>query len=670
MMQDDYLCALALLKISYDQYGTTYLDYLTPFIGDTIRSMGSVEVSARELHDALERKYGLGVPESVLSTVMRRLARRDYGRLANRRFYPNIPKLSVEYNFDNRRRDISDQLATLCGAFIGFVSQELGRKISQTEAASLLTKYADDNGLPMIRHALGQQTLALSLNPNEIEYITSRFIVHVFESGSSEMDTLLVLAKGSKLASVLYLPNPEATKRRIRRLTAVLDTPTLLSALGHQGERQEAAAREMLSLARKCQINLSVLEDTRSEVESVLHAVASKIARHGYGERSVRGVEAHFLAERLNASDIQLIIGRLDKALAALGVQSIERPDMTVTLSVDESLLEDAIQESVGYQRSDSRLHDLNALTATYRLRGGRLPRTFEDCRAVFITPNTALARASREFFEEGYGNHWPIAITEDDFTTLLWLRQSLDAPDLPRQRLLADAYAALEPGPVWTKFLDEIEKLRAQNEVSEDDYVFFRYSLDAKNALMQETLGEANRMTSAVVHKVVERARNQHRKTIEKSARASAAQSRELAMERQRGLESDLATARGERDDAVEAVLEARGEKEAFIEQQRHLASLRAQAHATFVRITLMFTMGGLLALGLWMSAPPDWVWQPSTIPALPRWTIGVAVVGLIVATAGNLLFGSYLSRSTKKLEDWISVRLAARYVRKSGLD
>lgn len=186
----------------------------------------------------------------------------------------------------------------------------------------------------------------------------------------------------------------------------------------------------------------------------------------------------------------------------------------------------------------------------------------------------------------------------------------------------------------------------------------------------MQETLGEANCMSSAVVHKVVERARNQHRKTIEKNARASAAQSRELAMERQRGLESDLATARGERDDAVEAVLEARGEKEAFIEQQRHLASLRAQAHATFVRITLMFTMGGLLALGLWMSAPPDWVWQPSTIPALPRWTIGVAVVGLIVVTAGNLLFGSYLSRSTKKLEDWISVRLAARYVRKSGLD
>ena len=280
------------------------------------------------------------------------------------------------------------------------------------------------------------------------------------------METLLILAKGSKLASVLYLPNPEDTTRRIRRLTAVLDTPTLLSALGYQGRRQEAAATEMLSLAKNCQITLSTFEDTRSEVESVLNAVASKIARYGYGDRSVRGVEAHFLAQRYDASDIQLIIGRLDKALESLGVRIIERPDITVALSVDEALLEATIQDRVAYHRSESRLHDLNALTATHRLRGGRMPTSFEDCRAVFVTPNNALARASREFFEEEVGNHWPIAITDDDFATLVWLRQSLSAPDLPRQRLLADAYAALEPGPVWARFLEEIDKLHAEKRV------------------------------------------------------------------------------------------------------------------------------------------------------------------------------------------------------------
>ena len=669
-MQDDYLHALALLKISYDQYGTTYLDYLTPFIGDTIRSMGPTGVSARELHDALERKYGLNVPESVLRTLMKRLVKSGFGRLQDRRFQPNIADLAREYDFDDRRQEIGRQLSTLYDEFIDFVSREFGRTLSHTEAANLLIKYADDNGLPMIQHAHGQQTLHLSLSPNEIEYITSRFIIHVFERESSEMDTLLILAKGSKLASVLYLPNPENTTRRIRRLTAILDTPTLLSALGHQGERQEAAAREMLSLAHKCRINLAILEDTRSEVESVLNAVASKIVRYGYGERSVRGVEAHFLAKSYDASDIQLIIGRLDKDLAVLGIQSIERPDMTVALSVDEPLLETMIQDGVGYQRSDSRLHDLHALTATHRLRGGGMPTTFEDCRAIFITPNTALARASRDFFEEGYGTHWPVAITDDDLTTLLWLRQSLSAPDLPRQKLLADAYAALEPGAVWVKFLDEIEKLHAKNELSDDDYVYFRFSLDAKNALMKETLGEASRMTSSLVDKIVERARNQHREVLEKVVLADAARSAESAKQREHGLESDLASARDERDSALESMRETRAEKEAFIEKQRASASARARSHARRMRVSLMVAVGTLLALGLGLSAPPGWFWQLGAIPALPRWVVGISVGVLLVASAGNLLFGNYLSKSAEKLEDWIFAQLEARYLGKLDLD
>ena len=632
--------------------------------------MGLTAVSARELHDALARRYGLDVPDGVLRTLMKRLARRGLGRLANRQFHPNLDDLAEEYDFDDRRQNISEQLSTLHDEFISFVSRELGRELSQAEAASLLTKYADDNGLPMIQHAHGKQPLRLSLSLNEMEYITSRFIIHAFESESPQMDTLLVLAKGSKLASVLYLPNPEDTTRRIRHLTALLDTPAVLSALGHQGKRQETAAREMLALARKCQINLSILEDTRSEVESVLNAVASKIARHGYGDRSVRGVEAHFLAMSYDASDIQMIIGRLDKAFATLGIQVIERPDITVALSIDESLLETMIQDSVGYQRSDSRLHDLNALTATYRLRNGRMPATFEECQAVFVTPNSALARASRDHFEESFGSHWPIAITDDDFATLLWLRQSLSAPDLPRQKLLADAYSALEPGAVWTRFLMEIEKLHAQDELSDDDYVYFRYSLDAKNALMQETLGEADRMTSAVVHKIVERARDQHRENIEKDVRASAAQTLESVTQRQRGLESDLDAARTERDTAIEAMREARAQNEALLENRRDIATSRARTHASSVRVVIMFLMSGVLALGLWMSAPPGWIWQPNKLPAMPRWVVGVAVVVVGVASIANLLFGSYLSRSAKRLEDWMFGRLQARYLRKLDLD
>ena len=292
------------------------------------------------------------------------------------------------------------------------------------------------------------------------------------------------------------------------------------------------------------------------------------------------------------------------------------------------------------------------------------MPATFENCRAAFVTPNTSLARASREFFEEEYGKHWPIAITDDDLTTLLWLRQSLTSPDLPRQKLLADAYAALEPGAVWTRFLDEIEKLHTEGQLSDDDYVYFRYSLDAKTALMQETLGEADRMTADVVHEVVKRAQNQHRDTIRDEVFEVASQSVELAEERERELQSQLLSAQGERDDALESMREARAERAALIENQCALARKRARARARLVRMVLMCVVSTVLVLGLWISAPPDWVWQPREIPALPRWAVGGSVMALILVSAGNLVFGSYLSKSCKKVEDWVRQRLEKRYL------
>ena len=207
------------------------------------------------------------------------------------------------------------------------------------------------------------------------------------------------------------------------------------------------------------------------------------------------------------------------------------------------------------------------------------------------------------------------------------------------------------------------------KNELSDDDYIYFRYSLDAKNALMQETLGDVDRMTSSLVHKIVERARDQHREIVEKEVMSIAAESLELAERRQRGLESELDAALGDRDSAIESMREARAEKAAFLEKQRGIAMSRARAHASAVRMVTMLLVGGLLALGLWISVPSDWMWQPKELAELPRWFVGISVAVMISSSIVNLLFGSYLLRSAKKLEDWIFDHLQSRYLKNSGL-
>ncbi len=77
-----------------------------------------------------------------------------------------------------------------------------------------------------------------------------------------------------------------------------------------------------------------------------------------------------------------------------------------------------------------------------------------------------------------------------------------------------------------------------------------------------------------------------------------------------------------------------------------------------------------GVLLVGLWMSAPPEWRWQPNAIPLFLRPVTGIAVAITIVASLANLLFGSSLSRYTNEFEEWCSDRLAAKYIRKLKID
>jgi hypothetical protein len=101
--------------------------------------------------------------------------------------------------------------------------------------------------------------------------------------------------------------------------------------------------------------------------------------------------------------------------------------------------------------------------------------------------------RAARRFFAAGYdGFTWPLAVLDHHLATVAWLKRPLQAPDLPRKQIIADCYAALRPeGRLWARYLEEIEALRQRGELSNDHFVALRYSVDARRALMDTTLGD-----------------------------------------------------------------------------------------------------------------------------------------------------------------------------------
>jgi hypothetical protein len=204
----------------------------------------------------------------------------------------------------------------------------------------------------------------------------------------------------------------------------------------------------------------------------------------------------------------------------------------------------------------------------------------------------------------------------------MLWLREPTAMPDLPRDRIIADAYAALNPKPeLWLKYNEEIERLRTEGHLEEDDVVFLRYGKEAQEALMDETRGNPDAFTAGTVTQVLQRSREVAKADADKRVKA----------------------AEGRARSAVGQLVGSR-------EQIRSAA----QAIGNFVATTVLVVLSALILLGL-IYGPVG----PVQEPFVPGILQVVAAVCALAAGIVTMFFRPTLLEHRKSAAVWMSSRI-----------
>lgn len=239
--------------------------------------------------------------------------------------------------------------------------------------------------------------------------------------------------------------------------------------------------------------------------------------RRAHGE-----IADYFIPQGKRSSDIEFIISRLPEILNKHKINIVDRPSHAIPLGLDETEFTRILQEEVRYQRKEPLQHDIDALTSIHRLRKGQLSRSIESCKSIFVTTNISLARACARFFRKEYhGTTVPLCTVDNVLTTIMWVKKPITAPDLPKKRIIADCYAALNPQDnLWKIYLDEIDRLQVSGDLTDDDYNLLRYSTEARRALMDVTLGEFEAFVEGSVYEVLNRAKENLRAELEKALR------------------------------------------------------------------------------------------------------------------------------------------------------
>ncbi len=620
-MHPQAIPSLAILKVNWDR-GVDYIDNFVPFVAECLRGAPEPEVSMAYLQKAM-----IG----ALKTILKRTVKRGYAEKVERIFRRKDSALE-KIELTKIRAEVLRQHEALVQKLVRFCQDQYKVEWSNEQASTALLSYIYNRSSPLLASTVeGVPDLQPLPRIEHSEFIVSKFTLELFHNDPEGFRFLETIVKGSILASAAFYPDLGQIHQRFETTEIYFDTPFLLRAIGSAGPTFQVACREVIDLLYQQNASLRCFQHTRDEMWGVLDAAAHALRRPA-GMRGPGGQTLeYFISLQYQPSDVELILAKLDSVLEALHIHVKAKPGFKIALGLDEAVLEQALRDEVHYRYEGALLHDLNSLTAIYRIRRGEAFPKIESCRALFLTTNANLAKASRKFFRANHlepDGSAPVCVLDDFISTLVWLKNPATAPELPRQRIIADCYAALNPpDDLWRKYLAEINRLQQAGNISDDDYHLLRFSTEARDVLMDLTFGDEDTFVIGTVEEILEKAKSAARAETEAS----------LEKEKQMRAEAQRQT----------ILTEKRSESQILAIRFR-IEQLSLKAGRWISR--LVFSAGiALLAFGLYYTFPDTF---PHSVVGWTKLIPPIILGATLVFSLFHLVFGTSLRSLARRLE------------------
>lgn len=612
-MSSAALTSLGILKVNFDQ-GRNFYDQFVPFAAYAGAHTQGNHISLPEIQSYIREEFDLFLPEYPLHTIIRRAAHNGYFNEQENTYVVNYAAVE-QLGVDRVRQRVSDSFSTVIERLRLHVRERYGHDWTADEAISAVTTYLDSHDVDVLFDEVEKPILPeADRAPEAYAFYLSSFVDEARRREPDIFEAFVDIVKGHMLANVIYYPNFDQIESGFDGTEIYFDGPIVLAALGYSGSIRQDPITEMIDLLYKAGAQLSCFRHSVEEVEEILMSCSEALAR-GANTNFYSPAFEELLSMGMSRSDIWRESQHVPDRLTDFKVNIKRAPSPGREDPADVKLLEELIRDdpNLYYRRSKARERDVQSLASIVRLRKGRPCGSLERCRAVFVSDNRALVRIADDYIDEILvSDSAPIAVHEATMTNHVWLKNPIDAPELPRQRIIADCAAVLEPDDgLWDRYLDEIEGLRDEGTIDENEYVLLR-SEPAKRRLVEVT---ANREEAFVA--------GQYPDILEHAKEDAVAAERAIIEE--------------ERQERKEVERDLREEKKWRFETR---ANIRRTARVVAHRVTQVVALG----LGLGVTAGGIAIafdYELSSIPSPYREALGWAITLVPVLSALDLALG-----------------------------
>ena len=429
----------------------------------------------------LQEKYSLDIPDHVLSEICRRAVKKEYIEYNNGKYYITPIGNSYVGNLIEER-EIERKANSLAEHFSAFLKDEGFGDVTIEESLRILLDFINRNLVPLA----GFVTSPLSPPEPDKGNIYSRAIVKYLEkiekSNPDSYQFLVDLLYGS-IVCTLVQARDEKVPRTLKSVNVFLDTNTIFSILGFHYDEINRPSQELMYFLKEEKCNLYVFDFTIDEMVSVLNYYVKEYQNLWECVR-VDSIYSSLKVKGKTPADVRLMIANLEDTLYKIGIKVFS----TKYKLTEEPIENDKFAKLATYKpynNNRSLNHDILAINEIIKLRGGRVYRRLQNCKAIFVSSDNKLTKYNFIEYQHNHRSSITEVINDRILTQILWVKNPTESRLPLFSAIAAHSRALFVDRVVWKKFFDVISMMHNKNDLTSEELSLLFYSQNIEYMLI-----------------------------------------------------------------------------------------------------------------------------------------------------------------------------------------
>ncbi len=516
------ITSLAILKANWDIRHFDYMDNFVPFFQNLIKIKNYKEINVDTIREDFEKEFGLSIPYHPILAILTRLK-------SNGLIYKQQSKFLVDQtkkqdgNFDLVSAEQERKLNKLVDSLINFSKNTQDQELDKITAEKALLGFFRENEISLLFATKEESLIPEVVFNKSVKYIVAKFIQNAKDADPDTYNFLVEIAVGTALATTMvYGEHLKNFSGRSKDLNLYFDTGYIFALLGVNGEEKRQAFEELTQTLVADGAKTFIFEHTYDEVMGILTSALHWINQGDYDIQKASRVLKYFLANSFTETDVEMFITQVPIILDQYKVQKAQKPSYSqdIIYQIDEAELKEQIVNSYKNDpffdenhRDETINKDITSIYSICKLRKGKIAYTLKDASHVFITTNTALARISTKVQRaDNVYFSIPPSITDVFIGTLVWLQNPVKTKILNEKKLMADAYAAIQPdSQLIKKYIDEVEALKVKGNISDNEYFILRTNRVSFRLLSEKTKNDVNNFQPKTTTEILNEINEKH---------------------------------------------------------------------------------------------------------------------------------------------------------------